>query len=75
MTAAPVVYNDEEIFDVTATQTFAAGTYHSLSFVILSGTADVTVGATTVTGLPTTFSDKYEATTLLTNAITITPAG
>ncbi len=73
MTAAPVVYNDEEIFDVTTAQTFAASTYHSLSFVILTGTADVTVGATTVTGLPTTFSDKYEATTLLTNAITITP--
>jgi len=66
-------YNDEEIFDITTAQTFAADTYHSLSFVILSGTADVTIGTTTVTALPTTFSDKYKASTLLANAITITP--
>lgn len=73
-TVAPTVYNTEEIFDLTASQTFNANTYHSLSFVILEGTADVTVGTTTVTNLPKTFSDKYEADTLLTNLITIVPA-
>lgn len=71
---AAVTYNTEEIFNVTAAQTFAANTYHSLSFVIVEGTADVTVWTTTITGLPKTFSDKYEADQLLANLITITPA-
>jgi len=71
---APTLYNTEEIVELTAgaTQTFPASSIHSISFVVLAGTADVQVGATTITGLPSSFSDKYEASTLLANAITVT---
>ena len=71
---AAATYNEQQIFDLTSALTLSAWSYHSISFVILEWTADVTVGSTTVTNLPKTFSDKYEADTLLVNEITITPA-
>lgn len=78
MTApAATAYNTETIVEITggSTQTFAASTYHAIAYTIIAGTADVTVGATTITALPTSFSDRYEADELLVNAVSITASG
>ena len=71
---AATAYNTQTIGEVTggSTQIFAAGTYHAISYTIIAGTADVTVGATTISTLPTSFSDRYEADELLVNAVSIT---
>ena len=67
-------YNTNEQFIVsdTATLTFPANTYHSISYVILSGTANITVGGTLLSSTPQGYSGEDVATTLLTNSIVIT---
>lgn len=68
------VYNNNEMYVVsdTGTLTFSGNTFHSLSYIILSGTANVTVGSTTLTSAPLGYSESYTATKLLSNSITLT---
>lgn len=68
------VYNINELFVVsdTATITLPANTYHSISYVVLSGTANITVGGTLLSAAPQGYSGEDAATTLLTNSIVIT---
>lgn len=68
------VYNINELFVVsdTATITLPANTYHSVSYVVLSGTANITVGSTLLSAAPQGYSGEDIATTLLTNSIVIT---
>lgn len=67
-------YNINEQFVVsdTDTLTLAANTYHSISYVIISGTASITIGGTTLTPVSQGYSGDDTATTLLTNSTTIT---
>lgn len=67
-------YNTNEQFIVsdTATLTFPSNTYHSISYVVLSGTANITVGSTLLSSAPQGYSGEDVATTLLTNSIVIT---
>ena len=67
-------YNTNEQFIVsdTATLTFPANTYNSISYVVLSGTANITVGGTLLSSAPQGYSGEDVATTLLTNSIVIT---
>ena len=64
--------NEQFIVSDTATLTFPANTYHSISYVILSGTANITVGGTLLSSAPQGYSGEDVATTLLTNSIVIT---
>lgn len=68
------IYNINEQFIVsdTSTLTFPANTYHSISFVILSGTANITEGGTLLSSAPQGYSGESIATKLLTNSIVIT---
>lgn len=68
------LYNINEQFVVsdTGTLTLPSNTYHSISYVILSGTANITIGGTLLSSAPQGYSGEDEATTLLTNSIVIT---
>ena len=67
-------YNTNEQFVVsdTNTLTLAANTYHSISYVVLSGTANITVGGTLLSSAPQGYSAEDVATTTLVNSIVIT---
>lgn len=64
--------NEQFIVSDTATLTFPANTYHSISYVVLSGTADITEGGTLLSSAPQGYSGESIATTFLTNSIIIT---
>jgi len=66
-------YNINEFFVLSdiATMTLAANTYHSVSYVILSGTANITIGGVTLASAPAGYSGEDKATTLLVNSIII----
>jgi hypothetical protein len=68
------IYNTNELFVVsdTGTITLPANTYHSVSYVVILGTANITVGSTLLTSAPQGYSADDTATTFLTNSITIT---
>jgi hypothetical protein len=72
--ATTVNYNVNELFVVsdTGTITLPANTYHYVSYVVIFGTANITVGTTLLTSAPQGYSADYTATTFLTNSITIT---
>lgn len=64
--------NEQFIVSDTATLTFPANTYHSISYVVLSGTANITEGGTLLSSAPQGYSAESEAVTLLQNSIIIT---
>jgi hypothetical protein len=68
------IYNTNELFVVsdTGTITLPANTYHSVSYVVIFGTANITVGSTLLTSAPQGYSADDTATGFLTNSITIT---
>jgi len=65
------IYNINEQFVLTDTSTITlpANTYHSYSFIIFSGTADITEGGVTLTNAPTGYYGDSSATTLLQNSV------
>lgn len=69
-----ILYNTNETFIITDTGslTFAANTYHSISFAIVSGSASITEGTVTIPSITFGYTGESTATTKLTNAITIT---
>lgn len=72
---SPINYDTQEHFEVAgtgSTLTLSANNYHSISYTIISGTANVDLGGTIINGLPSGYTANYESTTLLTNQITIT---
>lgn len=58
-----------------ASFTLNANTVHSLTFTVMSSTLDLTIGATTVTGLPTGTTQTLSASNLITDAITFDTSG
>ena len=67
-----LIYNTNEQFILTgtATVTLPANTYHSYSFVIFSGTVDITEGGTTFSNAGVGYYGDASATTFLSNSIT-----
>jgi len=71
----PTKYDVQEHFELIGTGntiTFSANTYHSISYTIIGGSANVEINGTTINALPSGYTANYESTTLLTNKITIT---
>lgn len=69
-----VLYNTNEMFVIsdTNTLTLSANTYHAVSFVIISGTADITESGTLFSSAPQGYSGEALAVTLLTGGFTFT---
>lgn len=69
-----IEYNDNEHFEIdgAGSLTFAGGTYHSISYVVISGDVNVTVDGTLITDLPTGYNAYFIATGYLENPIVIT---
>lgn len=73
----PANYNNLAISTVsglTSASFPSSGNYHSVSFTVIDGTANFTIGANTATGLPTGFSQEFTASTVIANNLTITGA-
>lgn len=72
---SPFNYDTQEQFEVAgvgSTITLSPNNYHSISYTIISGVANVDIGGVLINGLPSGYTANYEATTTLTNQITIT---
>lgn len=69
-----ILYNTNEQFIVsdTGTLTLTANTYHSVSYVVLSGTANITQSGTLLSSAPQGYSGESTATTLLTGSFIFT---
>ena len=67
-------YNTNEMFvlENTNTITIPANIYHSVSYVVISGLANITEGGTLFSNAPQGHSGETTATTLLSNSIVFT---
>lgn len=64
--------NEQIVLTGTATVTLPANTYHSYSFVIFSGTVDITEGGVLFENASVGYYGDSSATTLLTNSVIFT---
>lgn len=65
-------YNNNITYTPTSVFTLAANTYHSVSIAILSGSATINVNGVSFVA-PVGYSNSWEASTTLSNSITVTP--